>query len=230
MDATTIVFIIVIGLVIACLLWWIEHKRQEARREAYRVWAQLHNWSYDFHRDRETYRYYSFLNRLQQGANRYAFDILEGTWGGYPAEAFNFHYETYSTSSSGYGSTTTTHHHYFGVVIIQIERSFPELMIFPQNLFGKIGSALGFGGIEFESVEFSNNFTVRCSNKKFAWDFCHPRMMDYLLSGGDIFLELEDNILVLYKMRGKMKPDEVEEYLIELCELRKLMPEYLFRI
>jgi hypothetical protein len=224
-DATIIIVIIVIGLVIAYLSWWFENKR----REAYRVWAKLHNWSYDYCRDRATYRRYSFLNRLQKGSNRYAFDILKGKWGKYRAEAFNFHYATHSTSSNGHSTTTTTHHHYFGVVIIKIESSFPELLIFPQNFFGKIGNVLGFGGIKFESVEFSEKFTVRCNDKKFAWDFCHTGMMDYLLTKQDIFLELEGNIIALYKLRGKMNPDEVEECLIQLCELRQLMPEYLFR-
>lgn len=221
LDATTIIFIIVAGLAIAYLLWWVEDKR----REVYRVWARLHNWSYDFRPDRETYRRYSFLNRLRQGSNRYAFDILKGRWDKYRAEAFNFHYAIHSSN----GRSSTTSHHYFGVVLIEIESSFPELLIFPQNLLGRIGSALGWGGIKFESVEFSDKFTVKCSDKKFAYDFCHPRMMDYLLTIPDVFLELENNIIALYKIRGMIKPDEVEDCLIKLCELRYLMPEYLFR-
>jgi hypothetical protein len=224
MDAITVILILVIVFVVAYLLWWVENKR----REAYHVWAQLHGWSYDFRCDRETYRCYSFLNQLQKGSNRYALDVLKGTWEGYPAEAFNFHYQTYSTSSNGRGTTRTTHHHYLGVVLIRIERYFPELLIFPQNIFSKIGSAFGFGGIKFESVEFSKMFTVHCDDKKFAYDLCHPRMMDYLLASSDIIFELKGNIAVLYKTGGRMKPDEVEERLVQLCQLRQLMPEYLF--
>ena len=166
---------------------------------------------------------------MQQGSNRYAFDILRGRWGKYPAEAFNFHYETYSTVSNGKTTTTTTNHHYLGIATIQIERSFPELLIAPQNLFSKIGNVLGFGGIKFESVEFSQNFTVQCRDKRFAYDFCHPRMMDYLLSNPDTWIELEGNTIAIYKVRGKMQPAEVEACLIKLYQLRQLMPQYLFR-
>lgn len=225
MNAVTFILIIVIGLVVAYLLWWLE----DNRREAYRVWAQLHGWSYNFRRERETYHRYSFLNRLQQGSNRYALDILKGTWGKYPAQAFNFHYETYSTSSNGQSTTTTTHHHCFGVVLIELERSFPALVISPQNLFGKIGSVFGFGGIKFESVEFAKMYTVCCDKKIFAYDFCHTRMIGYLLASSDIVFELKGNIAVLYKTGGKMEPNEVEERLVKLCQLRQLMPEYLFR-
>jgi hypothetical protein len=230
-DLVTIVLtvIVVIGSVILYLLAYLLGLFNTKWQEAFQVWAKLHNWSYDCRQDRKNYRRYSFLNRLQKGSNRYAFDTLKGTWNGYQAEAFNFHYETYSTSSHGATTTTTTHHHYFGVVIIQIERSFPELVIFPQNFIEKMRNALGGKNIKFESLEFSKKFTVLCSNKKFAWDFCHARMMEYLLAKPDICLELENNILAVYKIRRKMQPDEIEECLIKLCDLRQLMPEYLFR-
>lgn len=227
MDTTTVIVIlvIVIGLVIAYVSWLFEQKR----REAYRTWAELNGWSYDHRRNRQTYHRYSNFNRLQRGSNRYAFDILQGTWNKYPASAFNFHYETYSTSSDGKTTTRKTHHHYFGVVLIQIERFFPKLLISPNNIFKKIGDALGFGGINFESVEFSERFTVRCHNKKFAYDFCHPRMMEYLLTRPDTVIELEGNIFALFNGRGKMNPDQVEESLNKLIQLRELIPKYLFR-
>lgn len=221
MDITVVILIIVIA-VIAYVSWLFDQKR----REKYQIWAELHGWSYDYGRDRKVYHHYSNFTRLQQGSNRYAFDILRGMLNEYPATAFNFHYETYSNTSKG---RRTTHHHYFGVVLIQIERFFPKLRIYPTNLFGKIGSALGFGGISFESVEFYKKFTVRCHKQKFAYDFCHPRMMEYLLTRKDTIIELEGNILALFNGGGKMNPDEVEECLIKLIQLRELMPKYLFR-
>lgn len=224
MDIITVSVFIVIGLIIYYVLW----RNDKRRREALLNWAQSHGWSYYEHKDRQTYRHYSFLNRLRQGSNRYAFDILQGKWNEYPAEAFNFHYETYSTESNGQSSRRRTHHHYLGVVLIQIERNFPKLLIYPENLFRKLSNALGFGGIKFESIEFSRRFTVLCNDKKFAYDFCNTKMMDYLLTISDIELELDENIIVLYYERGKINPEKIQEYLIELEQLRQLMPKYLF--
>jgi hypothetical protein len=219
MDISIIIFI-VIGLVIYYILWRIDKRR----REALLNWAQSNGWNYYEHKDRQTYRRYSFLNKLRQGSNRYAFDILRGRWDGYPAEAFNFHYST--TSSDSHGSKT--HHHYFGVVLIQIECNFPKLLIYPENLFRKLSNALGFGGIKFESVEFSQRFTVRCNDKKFAYDFCNTKMMDYLLIKLDIELELDKNIIALYYEHGKINPEKIQEYLVKLYQFRQLMPQYLF--
>ncbi len=221
MDITIVIVFIVISL-IAYYIFWRINKR---RREALLNWAQSNGWSYYEHKDRQTYRRYCFLNRLQQGSNRYTFDILHGRWDGYPAEAFNFHYSTTSSDSKG---NRRTHHHYLGVVLIQIELNFPKLLIYPENLFRKLSNALGFGGIKFESVEFSRRFTVRCNDKKFAYDFCNTKMMDYLLMVSDIELELDENIIALYHERGKINPEKINESLIILCQLRQLMPKYLF--
>lgn len=216
------IVIIIIILVHVYLRWWGESKWQEA----YRAWAQLHGWSYNSYRDHRTYHLYSFLSRLQKGSNRYALDVLKGTWEGYPATAFNFHYETHSTSTIS--DFTTTNHHFVGVVLIQIERNFPELLISPQSIFERIGSALGLGGIKFQEVEFTKRFTIRCTNEKFAYDVCDTKMMNYLLANPNIIFELKENIAVLYKTEGRMNPYEVEDRLVKLFELRQLLPKPLF--
>jgi hypothetical protein len=241
-----ITILIIIVLIITLIRWCIEQHLESGRQEAFSVWAKLNNWSYDCHRDRKTYHRYSFLNRLRKGSNRYAQDILRGTWDEYRAEIFNFHYETktrhtvygsgsshsysypYTTSSYGPITTTETNHYYIGVALIQIERSFPELQIFPQSFFGRIGSALGFGGIRFESKEFSKNFTVLCADKNFAYSFCQPQMIDYLLNNPNTWLEIEENILAIYKIDEKITPSELQSFLTKLHNLRQLMPEYLF--
>lgn len=229
MDTTIIIFLTIIGLVVAYVSWLFEQEKRE-KREKYRNWAEFIGWSYDHREDREIYHRYLNFDRLQRGSNRYAFDVLQGMWDEYPARAFSFHYSTSSSSgSSQYGIHTIHHNHYVGVVLIQIEPFFPKLLIYPTTLFGKIRSALGFGGIKFESVEFSKRFTVRCHDQKFAYDFCHPKMIEYLLTRMEDFLtrtdtviELEGNVLALFKEK-ELEIDEIEEGLVRLIHLRELM-------
>jgi hypothetical protein len=225
MDITSIIFFSVF-IVICLIIYYIQWRNDKRRREALLNWAQSHGWSYNDHRDQQTYDRYSFLNGLQRGKNRYTFDNLHGRWDGYPAEAFNFHYSTTSSDSEG---NRKTHHHYLGVVLIQIERSFPKLVIYPEDSFQKLINAFGFGDIKFESVEFSRKFTVDCSDKKFAYDFCNTKMIEYLLMRSDIDIELDENIIALYHNSGTIDdPEKIQEYLIKLCQLRQLMPKYLF--
>ena len=144
------------------------------------------------------------------------FDLLRGIWHRYPADAFTFHYETQFND--------TTIDHYFGVVLIYIEESFPRLTIRRRGLFS-------FGGISFESVTFNEEFTVHCQDKKFAYDFCHPKVMEYLLAqGGGIDIELKNSVLAIFIDEEELNIEDVEICLNRLVELRgKLMPNYLYR-
>lgn len=226
MDITTFIILIVIVFIV-CLLyeWWCNKKR----REAFQKWADIYHWQYDFRESSELYKHYSFLSKLCQGSNRYAFDYLYGQWKGYDTEAFNFHYETYSYSSnSNGGSSRTTHHHYLGVVLIPLKSYFPKLVIHSRGIWGKVFNIFEFGVIELDSVEFNQRFKVYCQDKKFSYDFCHTRMMGYLLAYGDIKLELSGCILAIYQ-EGIMQPEELEIHLTKLCQIRKLMPRFLFR-
>ena len=218
---TTIVFFVIVFLIFVSVFGYLEWQDNKKRQEAYHNWSQLYDWSYNPNRDRQIYDYYSNFNRLRKGFNRYGFDVLEGEWDGYRALSFNFHY----TTSSG----KTNSQHYLGVVMIMMERSFLTLVIRPKNFFEKIGNALGFKDIISESTEFSQSFAVRCSSIDFAEDFCHPRMMEYLLTIPDTVLELHGNTLVIFNYQGKMYPSKVEENLNKLTRIRQLMPKFLFR-
>jgi hypothetical protein len=199
-------------------------KKEKERQEKFRSWASNHQWRYTKERSKATAQEFSFLDRLRQGHSRYAFNILDGEWGGREAKAFTYHYAT--TSSNG--KTTTTHHWHFGVVLIQIEKEFPELCLHPESLLHKLGQMLGRSEVDFESIEFSKKFEVRCKDKKLAFDFCNTGMMEYLLQHPDTAIEMEGNILAVYDSH-RLEPHEVEPYLEHLGKIRSLMPDYLFR-
>lgn len=211
--------------VLFCIACQIEeNKKQNVRRKMLASWAKFHSWTYDpnYHQHlawRSQYKancdYLDFFKRFQQGSNRYAFDLFRGIWHRYPADAFTFHYERKHDKS--------TSHYYFGVVLIYIEESFPRLTIKRRGL-------LGSRGISFESVTFNEEFVVRCQDRKFAYDFCHPKAMEYLLAkGGGIDIELKDSILAIFIDEKELNIEDVEESLNRLIELRKLMPNYLYR-
>ena len=80
---------------------------------------------------------------------------------------------------------------------------------------------------EFESAEFSKAFNVRSPDKKFAYDVCNARMIEYLLSNSDLTIEIEDDVLAISFDR-RLAPENIESNLDRLMTLRSLMPDYLF--
>jgi hypothetical protein len=161
---------------------------------------------------------------MDDGHKRYVFNRLAGEVDGQRANIFDYHYETYSTNSKG---QRTTHHHYFSVFTLSLPDSFPELNIEREGFFSKIGQALGFDDIDFESVAFSKRYKVKSRDKKFAYDFCNARMIEYLLQQQDLIIEVDGNTLAL-TFKGKLAVEHIKPNFRRLQQIRSLMPNYLF--
>lgn len=222
MENTHILIFILIALAVVAVAagsWWIAKKRREAfKRLAKKLGLRYQRRDYTFD-DR-----YVFLHDLDKGSNRYAYNILEGGFEGHFVRAFDYHYETYSRDSKG---RRRTHHHRFSYFVLEHEELFPELRIYPETWLSKVGQMVGFDDIDFESIEFSKAFTVRSKDKRFAYDICHGRMMEYLLDHPDVSLEIDRHCLAM-GFDKTLKVDEIEGRLRQLCAIRELFPEYLY--
>ncbi|MCF7974004.1 MAG: hypothetical protein K9N55_09330 [Phycisphaerae bacterium] len=216
-----VIFILFVGLFIVGAIFSAINKRK--RREAMIALATRLGLRFNPDRDRHLANEYKFLDKLRSGSNRYAFNVLSGTYQGHPVAVFDFHYETHSSDSEG---NSETHHHYFSFFILHLPVSCPELTIGPEGFLSKIAQAVGYDDIDFESHEFSRQFCVRSRDKKFAYDVCHARMIEYLLANKDLVVEIEDRAMALYFSRC-LKPELIEPNLDHLIQLRNLLPDYL---
>jgi Protein of unknown function (DUF3137) len=167
---------------------------------------------------------YNFLKQLAKGENRYARNVLSGTWRQNQVLAFDYHYETHSTDSKG---NRTTEHHWLSFFILTLPALFPDLTIRRENFLTKIAGVFGYQDIKFESAEFSKTFCVRSPDKKFAYDVCNAKMMEYLLANRDLSVEIENQVLAL-AFNTRQSVEQVEANLQRLVEVRSRLPEYLF--
>ncbi|HZL14324.1 MAG TPA: hypothetical protein VFC85_09305, partial [Verrucomicrobiae bacterium] len=63
--------------------------------------------------------------------------------------------------------------------------------------------------------------------KKFAYDVCNAKMMEYLLANRDLSLEFENEVgAVVFDAR--IAVEQFERDLQRLIEIRSCLPEYLF--
>lgn len=212
-----IVAVIIIGIIAGAI-------SAQKRREAFGQLAARLGLRFHQGHDRDLARKYKFLDKLRQGSNRYAFNILSGNYKEHDIMVFDYHYETHSTDSKGHRQT---HHHYFSFFMLHLPISFPELKIGREGFFSKVAQAFGYDDIDFESHEFSRKFCVRSGDKKFAYDICNARMIEYLLANDDLTIEIEDNILAVSFDR-RLAAEQIEPNLERLIHLRGLMPGYLF--
>ena len=194
-------------------------KRQEGLFEL----AQRLGLDFSAAEDREIADRYSFLKQLAEGENRYACNVLSGTYQQNQVLAFDYHYETYTEGKGG----RQTHHHWFSFFILTLPAVFPDLTIRRENLLTKVAEVFGYQDIKFESAEFSGAFCVRSPDKKFAYDVCNAQMMEYLLANRDLSVEIENQVLAL-AFNTRLSVEQIEANLQRLVEIRSRLPEYLF--
>lgn len=215
-------FILFIGIAIAAAI--ISNILNQKRRRELEAVAQRLGLSFSPEKDYSMATRFEFLQHLDRGSNRYAYNVISGTFQGHEVIAFEYHYETKSHSSKG--GTKTQHHHVSACLLI-LPGAFPELTIAKEGFFSKIAQAFGYDDIDFESAEFSRAFCVRSPDKRFAYDVCNPAMMEYLLANRELVIEIDRNVLSL-SFETTLRPEAVESNLVRLVELRQLMPDYLF--
>ena len=208
-------------IVVVGVLGYISARK---RREAMAALAARLGLRFDPNKNEYLALRYGFLDKLRSGSNRYAFNILSGNHRGHDVTAFDYHYETHSSDSKG---RRQTHHHYFSFFILRLPASFPELVIGREGFFSKIAQAFGYDDIDFESHEFSRKFCVRSADKKFAYDVCNARMIEYLLSNTDLTIEIDVDALAISFSR-RLAPEHIEPNLNRLITVRSLLPDYLF--
>jgi hypothetical protein len=162
---------------------------------------------------------YSFLSWLRRGDVRYAYNVLRGVYSGNPVIVFDYHFST-PGGKSGYD-------YYWSAYVLEMKTNFPDVLISPETMESRLTEVLGGSDIAFESAHFSHEFRVRASNRKFAFDVCHPGMMEYLLANRDLTVEINGTGLALL-FEDWLCPEKVEFNLSRLLEIRKLLPDYLF--
>jgi hypothetical protein len=213
-------FLILVGVIA-----YVGHLQAKKRREAFQRIAQQLGFRFAPQKDRSVANQYGFLDHMDDGHNRYAYNVLSGSSEeGDAVRIFDYHYATYSRDSKG---RRTTHHHYFSIFTLVLPQQFPELNIEPEGFFSKIGQALGFDDIDFESMEFSKRYAVKSHDKKFAYDFCNAQMIDFLLQQRDLIIEVDGNVLAL-TFKGKLAIDAILPNYERLLKIRTLIPNYLF--
>lgn len=217
--------VIVVGLLviggIAAIGYYLNQKRLEALELKATELGLTMRRGKDHNLDNAYYQFDLF----REGRNRYAANLITGSYDGHPVIAFDYHYQTESRDSKG---NKQTHHHRFHCFVMNLPISCPEVRLRPEGWFDKLAGAVGFDDIDFESYEFSKAFHVKSEDKRFAYDLFHPRMMELFLAAGEPVFEA-DGTAMMISQRGKMKPERLEAGLNLLTAIRDQFPDHLLK-
>lgn len=223
-----IVFLFICGCIAVGFFAYFVHLQQEKRRQALAALAASFGWRFDPSRDASHDDRYHQFPVFRQGHSRFAYNTITGQMIAdgrtMPVRMGDYHYQV--TTSDGKKSTTTTYT--FSYVIIELPFLGPQdLFIRTEGFFDKLAGFIGFDDIDFESAHFSDRFHVKSSDKKFAYDIVHPRMMEFLLGSNPPTINLKERCCCLFENNKTLEPDDFRAMLRWAQQFFEQWPEHV---
>jgi len=222
--------VLLIGGFIAlfAVLAFYSYRQKQKRLADMTALAQQLGWHFDPGRDSEHDDLYSQFEIFRRGHSRYAYNTLEGAVAidgeQCRIKMGDFHYRV--TSGSGKSRSTRTYEFSYSIVELPYVRQ-PDLFIRREGIFDSLAGAFGFDDIDFESAEFSKQFHVTSSDKRFAYDVVHPKMIEFLMESDSPMIDVEAGKCCLTDGRRKWSPDEFRNWLDWAGRFFALWPKHL---
>lgn len=208
-------FLMVLVFVTFVTLVVLHGKRQ---RRLWALWTQARNWQF-------IERWPAVVKHFKggpfgTGSSRQASFGFQGVFDGLPASGFHYQYTT------GSGKESTTHHFQVLRVVVPGAR-FPLLSLRRENW----ATRTFVKDIQFEDAAFNRSWDVNGSNRRFAHDVIHQRIMVFLQSGEmpalqSIWFERDS---VLLSVPGSLRPEDIDRHLRVITRLVSLLPPYLLQ-
>lgn len=214
-------FFLVAAVVIGGIVF--SHIQAKKRREAMQKWSRSRGLRYNASKDYDMDSRFERFSCLQQGDDRYAYNIVRGDWEGRRFRGFDYHYSTTSTDSKG---RRTTHHHHFSAVIIECDVPMKQLSIRREGLFDKLAGFFGWDDIDFESAAFSDEFKVNAKDRRWAYDVLHARTMEFLLQAPRFSLEFSRNHAIAWR-NSRFDIEEYESAVEVVVGILDRLPDYV---
>ncbi|MCI0632134.1 MAG: hypothetical protein L0Y44_15935 [Phycisphaerales bacterium] len=206
----------------------LAHLANRKRQEELAKLASELGWQFEPGKDKSHDEEYAHFEIFRRGHSRAAYNTLTGELAiagrGYPAKMGDFTYQV--TQHTGKSTSTQTYR--FSYLIVHLPfGQVPNLLIRREGIFDKLAGALGFDDIDFESAEFSKKFHVKSPDKRFAYDVCHPRMMEFLLQSTPPMIDIENGRCCLSDGSQRWEPEQFKAMLNWIERFFDLWPEHV---
>jgi hypothetical protein len=119
---------------------------------------------------------------------------------------FDYQYTT------GGGKHQQTHRH--SVIAVESEAlRLPKFSLRPENLFHKIGAAIGFQDIDFDDhPEFSEWFVLKGENEAAIRSFFDNELLDFFTQRKGTYIESAPGVFI-YLYGGRKRPEQMREFI-----------------
>ena len=202
----------VAGLVMAfaavfgAVIYW-SHQIQKKRREALQQLATEMRWSFSSEGDDSLLMSMSGFHLFSIGSSRRLTNLMRGSMKDRKATLFDYRYTT--------GGGKHRHTSHFTVLCLNAGgRPLPRFAIRPEELWHKIGSALGYKDIDFERYpEFSKKYLLRGDDEFQIRDLFRDSVIRFFEQNPGLSAEGNAESLILHRQKGQLKPEDIRGFI-----------------
>jgi len=117
--------------------------------------------------------------------------------------------------TTGGGNSSRTHAQ--TVVAMESEAlNIPNIKLRPEGFFDRVGSALGFQDIDFEShAEFSKSFVLQGQDEGAVRAFFDTELLDFFTEKQGSYVESVPGVFIFFRGGGRRKPQQIREIMDE---------------
>jgi len=222
-------YLIAVAVLLVAAAAYYGYLQEQKRRDELAAFAARLGLRFDPRPDRSHDEDYAQFEIFRRGHARVAKNTMTGKLSLFGRDCRlvmgDFRYKV--TSGSGKDRRTTTYR--FSYLIVHPPWRTPPLLIRPEGAWDKLKGAFGFDDIDFESDEFSRQFYVQSSDRKFAYDVLHPQMMEYLLQARMPMIDIEGGALCLSGGKVRWSTERFEGAIAAVEKFCELWPRHLIQ-
>jgi hypothetical protein len=188
------------------IAYW-SRQAQKKRREALEQLAVEMRWSFSSEGDDSLLSSLRGFHLFSKGHSKRLKNLLRGQVRDTSAAVFDYQYTT--------GGGKNRHASYHTVLCLTLGgRPLPRFSLRPERVFDKIGDIVGYRDIDFEShPAFSKKYFLRGDDEMAIRNLFGAGLISLLEQESGLCMEGEADRILIYRQRGRLKPEEIRPFL-----------------
>jgi hypothetical protein len=202
-----ILIIVGVGALVGGIIWLVRHFEKK-RTEALNAIASKFGLEFSAAKDDQLLQKMQVFALFNKGHSRKIKNVMKAETEIASLTVFDYQYTT------GGGQSSQVHSH----TVVTMESDSLSLPIFklrPENFFDKVGAAMGFQDINFDThPEFSKSFVLQGENEDAIRNFFDTEMLEFLAKQQGCYIESAPGVFI-YLRGGRKKPEQIRELIDE---------------
>ncbi len=211
-----VVMVVAVLALVGGIIAWVAKKERE-RTEQLAALAQTLGFTFEPTADLEVMKGFGDLPLYRNGHSKRLTNVLTGQAGERDLKLFDYRYTTGSGKNSHTWNQTVA-------LFPRAGEGLPDLVLAPENIFHKIGSAFGYQDIDFDtSPEFSAHYLLRGPDEMAIRSVFSADALNFFAQQRGWHVEIAGGSVAVYRSDRRCKPEDVRPFLEEVQSVLRVL-------